>query len=652
MASRYPFQVDVSVSGEPAQRGDVRAEARTVRVDDVVRPEGGHDRAAPAGVSQSGVRLERAEGTVGRRQELEYPTRSNTARGRNSSRRRRAHMLVVDRRPPSRVARGRRCPTPRPACAPARASTACPGTDGSDRRTHARRAGRRSCAWPAVERPDAERLEGDTLAVQHAQQVMVPRHQLGGRVAEPDVVGELCRVAVTVRAHDGQRPRPLDRGAARSAGCPAPRGGVGLRSARAAKLCRSRSAVPDFLLGEPDDAGAGRRSRRSATVVGIQSSSGRERANAVRAVRFARPAVRRRGGHMPVTVGHMPVSRSRPSILSMHAWGVPQRGRGSRGVGAAVSDVTAPAPDGPTQGGESPADLARLLADTAQERLSASKTEEEVLFPEDLLPGTREERTSLREGLRKGGHLDVRDPGSSSWPWTTSRAPGLSVLAPNIQSSFHVSSGVIVFVAGISSAFLVLGILPDGLAGRPLPPGPDHRLRHVLLRHHGVPLGAGHEHLPVLLGPLRGRGVPGVHADACTVRCLADTYPISMRGRIGAGDGRRHRHRHRPQPDPGRHHRHRGRGAQRMALGLLHPGRARSSRWRSSPSACGSRPGVSTRSSTCSARSSRTPQPVPPSLEAAFAPDPEDPHPQDVPDRLLGHGVRAVHRASARRTSS
>jgi MFS family permease len=67
----------------------------------------------------------------------------------------------------------------------------------------------------------------------------------------------------------------------------------------------------------------------------------------------------------------------------------------------------------------------------------------------------------LREGLAKAGVstfvvlalIVMLDNLQSS---------GLAVLAPNIRYSFHVSSGVVVFVAGVSGGFLVLGILPMG----------------------------------------------------------------------------------------------------------------------------------------------------------------------------------------------
>ncbi len=201
-----------------------------------------------------------------------------------------------------------------------------------------------------------------------------------------------------------------------------------------------------------------------------------------------------------------------------------------------MSEPSAPAAPGPAApSGESPAELARLLADTAQERLSASKAQEEVLFPEDLLPGTREERTTLREGLRKAGTstfvilalIVALDNLQSS---------GLSVLAPNIQSSFRVSSGVIVFVAGISSAFLVLGILPMGWMA-------DRFRRAPIIACATFFFG-----IMVFLSGLAtniflffcarfGAGVSQASTQSVHGSLLADTYPISMRGRIYAGMG-------------------------------------------------------------------------------------------------------------------
>ena len=52
------------------------------------------------------------------------------------------------------------------------------------------------------------------------------------------------------------------------------------------------------------------------------------------------------------------------------------------------------------------------------------------------------------------------------------------MLAPDIRDSFGVSDGVIVFITAASSAFLVLGVAADGVAGRPHAAPADHRRGH------------------------------------------------------------------------------------------------------------------------------------------------------------------------------
>ena len=69
----------------------------------------------------------------------------------------------------------------------------------------------------SVGRPCSERLEGNTLAVEQPQEVVVPGDQLGGRVAECIIVGQRRRVTVPVRAHDGQRCGALVAASGRSA---------------------------------------------------------------------------------------------------------------------------------------------------------------------------------------------------------------------------------------------------------------------------------------------------------------------------------------------------------------------------------------------------------------------------------------------------
>jgi len=199
-----------------------------------------------------------------------------------------------------------------------------------------------------------------------------------------------------------------------------------------------------------------------------------------------------------------------------------------------LSDASAAAPS-PHTGTESPGDLARLLSDSAQERHLAAKATDEVLLPEDLLPGTREEKMSLRDGLRKTG-VSTFAVLAVIVALDNLQSSGLSVLAPNIQSSFHVSSGVIVFVAGISGAFLVLGILPMGWLADRFRRAP---IIGVATFFFGAMVFLSGLATNIFLFFLARFGAGVSQASTQTVHgsLIADTYPISFRGRIFAGMG-------------------------------------------------------------------------------------------------------------------
>ncbi len=142
---------------------------------------------------------------------------------------------------------------------------------------------------------------------------------------------------------------------------------------------------------------------------------------------------------------------------------------------------------------------------------------------------------SLREGLRKTG-MSTFGILAIIVALDNLQSSGLSVLAPNIQASFRVSSGVIVFVAGISGAFLVLGILPMGwLADR-------YRRAPIVACatfFFGVMVFLSGLATNIFLFFLARFGAGVSQASTQTVHgsLLADTYPISMRGRIGASMG-------------------------------------------------------------------------------------------------------------------
>jgi ABC-type branched-subunit amino acid transport system ATPase component/predicted MFS family arabinose efflux permease len=176
-----------------------------------------------------------------------------------------------------------------------------------------------------------------------------------------------------------------------------------------------------------------------------------------------------------------------------------------------------------------------LVADTAEERQSAARRAEEILLPEDLLPGTREAHSTLREGLRKFG-LSTFVVLALIVTLDNLQSSALAVLAPNIRSSLHVSSGVIVFVSGISGGFLVLGILPMGWLADRFRRSPIIGIATFVFG--GMVFLSGLATSIFLFFLARfGAGVSQASAFTVHGSLLADTYPISLRGRIGSAMG-------------------------------------------------------------------------------------------------------------------
>jgi ABC-type branched-subunit amino acid transport system ATPase component/predicted MFS family arabinose efflux permease len=182
----------------------------------------------------------------------------------------------------------------------------------------------------------------------------------------------------------------------------------------------------------------------------------------------------------------------------------------------------------------SPADFARAVIDTGADR-QQPQVQTDVILPEDLLPGTHEESMSLRDGLRRYG------TGTFGILMTivaldNLQSSGLATLAPNIRASLHVSNAVIVLVSGLSGGFLILGILPMGWLN-------DRYRRAPIVvfatAFFGVMVFASGAAKNIFLFFLARFGAGISQASTATVHgsLLADTYPISLRGRLIGASG-------------------------------------------------------------------------------------------------------------------
>ena len=174
---------------------------------------------------------------------------------------------------------------------------------------------------------------------------------------------------------------------------------------------------------------------------------------------------------------------------------------------------------------------AGVLADD-EARHAARAERDDVLFPDEMLPGVNSEPVTLREGFARGGAatfivltlLNSLDELEGA---------ALSVLAPEIRDTFGVSKGALVFIASASSAFFVLGAVPMGwLADRirrvPIV-GVSSLLFGGFVFMSGVALNAF-----MLFWTRFFTGIAKANTIPVHGSLMADQYPIGVRARLSA----------------------------------------------------------------------------------------------------------------------
>ena len=149
------------------------------------------------------------------------------------------------------------------------------------------------------------------------------------------------------------------------------------------------------------------------------------------------------------------------------------------------------------------------------------------------MPGAGDDDVGLREGLKRAGaytflillalnSLDELE------------AATMTVLAPDLREAFGVSNGVIVFVASASAAFFVLGAVPMGYMAdrfnRSRIVGISSLIFSAMVFLSGLAVSAF-----MLFWTRFGAGIAKANTLPVHGSILADTYPISLRGRIAAG---------------------------------------------------------------------------------------------------------------------
>jgi ABC-type branched-subunit amino acid transport system ATPase component/predicted MFS family arabinose efflux permease len=112
--------------------------------------------------------------------------------------------------------------------------------------------------------------------------------------------------------------------------------------------------------------------------------------------------------------------------------------------------------------GGSAASLAATVLDEEEAREQAQKrSREQVIFPDDLLPGVGSKPVSFKEAFAVGGKL-MFIVLLLLYSFDELEGAAINVLAPEIRETFGISKGTIVFIASASAAFFVLGAVPMG----------------------------------------------------------------------------------------------------------------------------------------------------------------------------------------------
>lgn len=159
------------------------------------------------------------------------------------------------------------------------------------------------------------------------------------------------------------------------------------------------------------------------------------------------------------------------------------------------------------------------------------RNDEEPVLDRDRLLGANEEEMTLRQGLAKGGAttfvvlllLNSLDELESA---------ALTVLGPDIADTLGMSDGAMVFISVVSAAFFVVGAVPLGyLADR-------HRRGPIIgvcsLVFSAMVFLTGFVANAFMLFWTRfGAGIAKSNTQPVHGSLLADTYPITVRGRIG-----------------------------------------------------------------------------------------------------------------------
>ena len=179
------------------------------------------------------------------------------------------------------------------------------------------------------------------------------------------------------------------------------------------------------------------------------------------------------------------------------------------------------------------ASLAATVLDEESSRHAAQdEAREQIVFPDDLLPGVNAAPMTLAQGIRIGGWLMFLVL-TAIVTLDELEGAAISVLAPEIRRTFHISNGAIVFIGTASAAFFVLGAVPMGWLADRVKRVPIVAWSSILFG--GFVLASGFAVNAFMLFWTRfATGIAKANTIPVHGSLIADNYPIGVRARMSA----------------------------------------------------------------------------------------------------------------------
>ena len=179
---------------------------------------------------------------------------------------------------------------------------------------------------------------------------------------------------------------------------------------------------------------------------------------------------------------------------------------------------------------ERPGGLAGAFLDMEDERQQSIADARDT--GDDVMPGMGEGPMTLRQALRRGGAVTFTTL-AAIVAVDNLEVATMSTLSPDIRDSLGLSDGAIIFIISASSAFLILGALPMGWLADRYRRGRIIGFSNLFFGLMTALTGIATSGVTLFFARL---GVGSTKSNTFTVQStlLADTYPITSRGRVGS----------------------------------------------------------------------------------------------------------------------